>query len=144
MFTPNINQEKIKKKKVIKMKSVKITPKKNNGTQPLHSDEDKDIPKALNPNIAAVSFDSALSSHVFENPSHKILFEESTLISNDLGIKQVVWEAIEVRLKININTSLNRSLGEYSLNAIHTNLIKNHLRKYFKKPVDIKNRISQK
>ena len=56
-----------------------------------------DITKALNSNIASISFDSALSSHVFENPSHKILLKESTLFSNDLGIKQVVREAIEIR-----------------------------------------------
>ena len=45
------------------------------------------ITKALNSSIAAVSFDSALSSDVFENPCHKILFEESALIANDLGMK---------------------------------------------------------
>ena len=59
-----------------------------------------DITKALNSNITSVSFDSALSSHVFENPSHKILFEESPIISNDLGIRQVVREAIEIRLRL--------------------------------------------
>ena len=62
---------------------------------------------------------------MFENPSHKILFEESALISNDLGIKQVVREAIEIRLKINNNISLNRDLEiPISLNALYTNLIK--------------------
>ena len=80
-------------------------------------------------NITYVSFDSALSSHVFKNPSHRILFEESVISSNDLGIKQVVREAIEIRLKINNNISLNRHLGEYSLNALYTNLIKNNLTK---------------
>ena len=49
-----------------------------------------DITKALKSNVTSVSFDSALSSHVFENPGHIILFEESAIISNDLGIKQVV------------------------------------------------------
>ena len=73
----------------------------------------------------------------FENPSHKILFEESSIISHDLGIKQVVREAIEIRLKIDNNISLNRDLGEYSLNALYTNLIKNDLTKYYKKPIDI-------
>ena len=62
-----------------------------------------DITKALNSNITSVSLDSDLRSHVFENPSHKILFEESAIISNGLGIKQVVREAIEIRLKINNN-----------------------------------------
>ena len=95
-----------------------------------------DITKALNSNITFVSLDSALSSHVFENPSHKLLFEESAIISNDLGIKQVVREAIEIRLKIN-NASLNRDLGEYSLNVLYTNLIKNDLTKYYKKRIDI-------
>ena len=75
-----------------------------------------DITRALNSNITYVSFDSALSSYVFENPSHKILFEESSLVSNDLGIKQVVRETIEIKLKINNNISLNRDSGEYSLN----------------------------
>ena len=73
----------------------------------------------MNSNIASVSFDSALTSHAFENPNHKILFEESALICNDLGIKQVVREAIEIRLKVNNNISLNRDLGEYSLNALY-------------------------
>ena len=58
-------------------------------------------------------------------------------LSNDLGIKQVVQEAIEIRLKINNNVSLNRDLGEYSLNALYANLIKNDLTKYHKKTIDI-------
>ena len=87
--------------------------------------------------LFSVSFGSALSSHVFENPSHKILFEESAIISNDLDIKQVVREAIEIRLKINNNISLNRDLGEYSANALCTNLIRHDLMKYYKKPIDI-------
>jgi len=61
--------------------------------------------------MANVSFDSSLSCHDFENSRHKTLFKESALISNDLGIKQVVREAIEIRLKINNNISLNRDLG---------------------------------
>jgi len=96
-----------------------------------------DITTALNSNIASVSFHSALSSHVFENPSHKILFEEFSLNSNDLGIKQVVREAIEIRLKINNNISLNSDLGEYSLNALYKNLIKNDLTKFYTIPIDI-------
>jgi len=47
-----------------------------------------------------------------------MLFEETSLISNDLGIKQIDREAIEIRLIINSNVSLNRNLGEYSLNAL--------------------------
>ena len=43
----------------------------------LHHRKD-DLTKALNSNA---SFDSALSSHVFENRSHKILFEESALMT---------------------------------------------------------------
>ena len=39
------------------------------------------------------------------------LFEKSSLISNDLGIKQVVRESIEINLKINNNISLKRDLG---------------------------------
>jgi hypothetical protein len=79
------------------------------------------IDKALNFNIATVSFDFALGSHAFENPSHKIIFDEYALISNDLGLKQVVREAIEIRLKINNNISLNRDFEGYTLNALCTN-----------------------
>ena len=64
-----------------------------------------------------------------------ILFENSSLIINDLGIKQVVRESIEINLKINKNISLNRDLGEYSLNSLYSNLIKNDLTKYFTKPI---------
>ena len=46
--------------------------------KPLQKNKD-DITKALNSTITSVSFDSALSSHVFKNPSHKILFKESTI-----------------------------------------------------------------
>ena len=73
----------------------------------------------------------------FQNPNHKILFEESALINDDIGIKWKVREAIELRLKINDNISLNRDLGEYSLNTPYTNLIKKDLTKKFKNPVDI-------
>ena len=98
-----------------------------------------DITEALNSNITSVSFDFALSSHVFENPSYKILFEQSAIISNGLGIKQVVREAIEIRFKINDNISLNRELGEYSLTALYIYLLKNGLTKYCrkKKTIDI-------
>jgi hypothetical protein len=92
-----------------------------------------DIVRALNSNISAVSFDSALGSEAFENPSHNIFFDKCALISNDLGIKQVAREAIEVRIKINNNISLNRDLGEYALNALYTNLIKNYLKNIKKK-----------
>ena len=64
-----------------------------------------------------------------------ILFEKSSLISNDSGIKQVVRESIEISLKINSNISLNRDLGEYSLNSLYSNLTKNDLTKYFTKPI---------
>ena len=96
----------------------------------------EDIDKALIANNSNNSFDSALASHIFDNPSHTILFEKSSLISSDLGIKQVVRESIEIRLKINKNISLNRDLGEYSLNSLYSNLIKNDLTKYFIKPID--------
>ncbi|XP_065583868.1 uncharacterized protein LOC136042864 [Artemia franciscana] len=94
-----------------------------------------DIDKALISNCSNNSFDSALGWHIFNNPSHMILFENSSLISNDLGIKQVVRESIEINLKINKNISLNRDLGEYSLNSLYSNLIKNDLTKYFTKPI---------
>ena len=69
--------------------------------------------------------------HLQQNPSHGILSEESALISNDLGIKQVVREAIQLRLKFYNNISLNLDLGKYLLNALYANLIKNDLIKYF-------------
>jgi len=62
-----------------------------------------------------------------------MLFEETSLIENDLGIKQVVRETIEITIKINSNTSLKRNLGECSLNALYTNIIKNDLTNYIKK-----------
>ena len=51
------------------------------------------------------------------------LFDETILISNDLGIKQTVGEAIEIKRNLNNNTSLNRDLGEYTLNPMYTKLI---------------------
>jgi len=59
--------------------------------------------------------------------ARKILFEKTAFISNDLGIKQVVREVIEARLKIINNVFLNRDLGEHLLNALYRNLIKNNL-----------------
>ena len=47
-----------------------------------------DITKGLNSNSRILSFDSALSSHIFDNTSHKMLFEDNFLISNDLGINR--------------------------------------------------------
>ena len=70
-----------------------------------------------------ISFDSALSNHIFENPNHYILFDETILISNDLGIKQSVHEAIKIKQNLNNNTSLNRDLGECTLNPMYTKLI---------------------
>ena len=40
-------------------------------------------------------------------------------------------------LRLIDDISLNRGLGEYSLNALCTNLIKHELTKYYKKPIDI-------
>ena len=45
------------------------------------------------------------------------------IIINDLGIKQTVREAIEVKRNLNNNTPLNRDLGEYTLNPMYTKLI---------------------
>jgi len=39
-----------------------------------------DITKALNPNITSVSFDSALSSHTFKNPSQHFLKNPPLLV----------------------------------------------------------------
>ena len=47
----------------------------------------------------------------------------------------MVRESIEIDLKINNKISLNRDLGEYSLNSLYSNLIKNDLTKYFTKPI---------
>ena len=45
------------------------------------------------------------------------------LISNDLGIKQTIREAIEIKRNLNNNTSLNRDLGEYTFKPMYTKLI---------------------
>ena len=73
---------------------------------------------------------------MFDKPSHTLPFEKSALISNDLSIKQVARESIEIRLKINHNIPLNRDLGAYSLNSLYSNLIKNDHTKYFIKPIN--------
>ena len=65
--------------------------------------------------------------------AHTILFEKSSFISNDLGIKKIVHEAIKTKFKLNNSISLNKDLGEYSLNFLCTNLIEN----------DVKNNIKQ-
>ena len=72
---------------------------------------------------------------IFQKVSCGTILEKSSLISNDLGIKQVVRESIEINHKINNNISLNRDLGEYSLSSLYSNLIKNDLTKYFTKPI---------
>jgi hypothetical protein len=67
------------------------------------------VTKASNFNITHNCFDSALSSHIFENSSHTIVFENTSLIRIDLDIKQIFQEAIEIKLKFNNrpNASLN-------------------------------------
>ena len=55
-------------------------------------------------------FQKSLSS--LDNPSNKILFEETSLISNDLGIK------------------LNKDSGGFSLITLYKNLTKNDLTNY--------------
>ena len=40
-----------------------------------------------------------------------MLFKVTSFISNDLGIKQVVQEAIEIKIKISWDTPLNRDMG---------------------------------
>ena len=81
------------------------------------------IEKALKSKNSSISFDSALSNHIFENPNHYVLLDETILISNDLGTKQTVREAIKIKRNLNNNTSLNRDLGEYTLNPTYTKLI---------------------
>ena len=81
------------------------------------------IEKAFKSKNSSISFDSALSNHIYENPNHYVLFDETILISNDLGIKQTVREAIEIKRNLNNNKSLNRDLGEYTLNPMYTKLI---------------------
>ena len=44
----------------------------------------KSIEKALKSKNNSISFDSALSNHIFENPKHYVLFDETILIRNDL------------------------------------------------------------
>ena len=47
----------------------------------------------------------------------------------------MVRKSIETSLEINNSISLNRDLGEYSLNSLYSNLIKNDLTKHFIKPI---------
>jgi len=82
------------------------------------------IEKALKSKNNSISFDSALSNRIFLNPNHYVLFDETILINNDLGIKQTVREAIAIKRNLNNNTSLNRDLGEYTINPMYTKLIK--------------------
>ena len=99
------------------------------------------IEKALKSKNNSVSFDSALSNHIFKNPNHYVLFDETILISNDQGIKQTVREAIEIKQNLYNNTSLNRDLGEYTLNPMYTKLIiENNLIQNKAKIGTIKNR----
>ena len=63
----------------------------------------KSIEKALKSRNSSVSFDSALSNYILENPNHCVLFDETILISSDLGIKQTVREAIEIKRNLNNN-----------------------------------------
>ena len=74
--------------------------------------------KALKYRNNSISFDSVLSNRIFENPNHYALFDEIIITSNDLGIKQTVREAIEIKRNLNNNTSVNRDLGEYTLNPM--------------------------
>jgi len=45
--------------------------------------------KALKSKNNSISFDSASSNHIFENPNNYVLFDEIIIISNDLGIKKL-------------------------------------------------------
>ena len=81
------------------------------------------IEKALKSTNSSISFDSALRNHIFENSNHYVLCDETTLISNNLGIKQTVCEVIEIKRNLNDNTSLNRNLVEYTLNPVYRKLI---------------------
>ena len=56
------------------------------------------IEKASTSRNNSISFDSALRNHIFENPNHYVLFDETILISNDLG---TVREAIEMKRNLN-------------------------------------------
>jgi hypothetical protein len=50
------------------------------------------------------NFNSALALHIFENPDHLVLFEETTLIYTVNGLPQSPREAIEIK---NINFAIN-------------------------------------
>ena len=63
------------------------------------------IEKALKSKNNSISFDSALSNRIFLNPNHYVLFDETILISNDLGIKQTLREAFKIKRNFHNNTS---------------------------------------
>ena len=109
------------KRKLFFKQTILVEPHQNLGTRLQQHKES--IEKALKSRNNSISSDSALSNHIFENPNHYVLFDETILISNDLGIKQTVREAIEIKQNLNNNTSLNRDLGEYTLNPMYTKLI---------------------
>jgi len=45
------------------------------------------IEKALKSRNNSISFDSGLSNHISKNTNHYVLFHETILIGNDLGIQ---------------------------------------------------------
>ena len=73
------------------------------------------------------NFDSALAQHIYENPDHLVLFEETTLIYTVNGLPQSFKEAIEIKKQnnkyINRNLAINRDTGDISLSPIYNNLI---------------------
>ena len=70
-------------------------PTKNLGT--ILQQHKESTEKAIKSRINSISFDSALSNYIFENPNHYFLFDETILISNDLEIKQTVCKAIKIK-----------------------------------------------
>jgi hypothetical protein len=47
-----------------------------------------------------VNFDLALALHIFENPTHLVLFDETTLISIVNGLPKYFKKVIEIKKKI--------------------------------------------
>ena len=64
-------------------------------------------------------FDSALAQHLYENPHHFILFDNTSIIAPVKGLMQVFREAVEVKKHIHLKITLNRDTAETHLIPIY-------------------------
>ena len=69
------------------------------------------------------TFDSALAQHVYDNPHHFVLFDNTSIIAPVKGLIQVFREAVEIKKYIHRKVALNRDTGETYLSPIYNELI---------------------